>query len=162
MDESPAAGPAGDGPGKGALERVLGHVRREGLWLLAGLAALASVNVFALLRDPMAAKDAIRIAPGDVLLAVLALAAAVEVVLYRRPWLRALPPPAAFGIVAAAAVSGVVLVVREWGGSPGRWGGSRARSSSWSKSSWSATAGCSGRGGGNATWTARSSRSRRP
>ncbi|MHC4252302.1 MAG: hypothetical protein ACYS9X_24555 [Planctomycetota bacterium] len=112
-----------DAPGR--LERALECVRANGLWLLVGLSALASVNVIALVRDPVAAEKAIGISPGDLLLAALAIAAAVEVLVFGRAWKRALPPPAMFGLVAAGALSALAMVLREWGELAGVMGAAR-------------------------------------
>ncbi len=106
-----------DAPGR--LERLLERVRTNGIWLFAGLAGVASINIIALVRDPLAAERAIGIAPGDVLLAALALAAGLEILLLKKQWKRSLPPPAAIGLVAAAVVSGLAMVFREWGEMPG-------------------------------------------
>jgi len=110
-----------DPPGR--LERLLERVRTHGVWLLAGLAALTSLNVIALVWGPKAAERAIKITPGDVLVAALALAAGLEVLLYKRPWKRALPPPAMFGLVAAASISAGAMLLREWGELSGAMGG---------------------------------------
>ncbi len=110
-----SAGAPGGSSWKPTLERALERVRANGLWLFVGLSALASVNVVALVRDPVAARYAIGISPGDVLLALLAAAAAVEVLVFGRAWRRALPRPAMLGLVAAGALSAVAMVFREWG-----------------------------------------------
>ncbi|MHC4504755.1 MAG: hypothetical protein ACYTFI_15730, partial [Planctomycetota bacterium] len=102
-----------------ALSKLLERIRREGVWVLAGVAPLASIKVWALVAGPGAAEAASRIAPGDLLLAGLALAAAVEVLAFKKPWRKAVPPPAAFGWVAAAAISAVVMLVRDRGDLPG-------------------------------------------
>jgi hypothetical protein len=99
----------------GRLERLLEHVRTNGIWLFAGLAGVASVNIIALVRDPLAAERAIGIAPGDILLAALALAAGLEVLLYKRQRKKALPPPAAIGLVVAAVLSAMAMIISQWG-----------------------------------------------
>ncbi|MHC5054998.1 MAG: O-antigen ligase family protein [Planctomycetota bacterium] len=121
MESNGMASNTPDAPGR--LEHLLERARTDGLWLLAGLSCVASLNVFALVRGPAAAERAIGISPGDVLLAALALAAAVQVLLFKRPWRRALPPPAAFALAAAAALSAGAMVVREWGELSGAMGG---------------------------------------
>jgi len=107
----------------GRLERLLRRVRTHGIWLLAGLAGLASLNAIALVWGPKAAERATRITPGDVLLAALALAAGLEVLLYKKRWRQALPPPAMFALVAAASISAGAMVVHEWGELSGALGG---------------------------------------
>jgi hypothetical protein len=102
-----------------ALSKLLERIRRDGVWVLAGVAPLASVKVWALVAGPDAAASASRIAPGDLVLAGLALAAAVEVLVFKKPWRKAIPPASAFGWVAAAAISVVVMLVRDRGGLPG-------------------------------------------
>jgi len=107
----------------GRLERALELLRTHGIWILAGVAGLASLNVIALVWGPKAAERATRITPGDLLLAGLAVAAGLEVLLYKRRWKHALPPPAMFALVAAALISAGAMVVREWGELLGAMGG---------------------------------------
>jgi len=108
---------------RGRLEKALELVRTHGIWLLAGLAGLASLNVIALVWGPKAAERATRITPGDLLLAALALAAGLEVLLYKRRWKHALPPPVMFALVVAASISAGAMLVREWGELSGAMGG---------------------------------------
>jgi O-antigen ligase len=98
--------PSGD-----RLASVLAEIRRNGVWALAGVATLSSVNIVALAAGPERALSATRLAPGDIVLASLALAGLLEVVLYRRPWRRAVPPAAAFVLVAASALAAGVSLV---------------------------------------------------
>ena len=91
--------------GRPVLARALARARAEGLWVLAFAAPLISVEVWALAAGAGPAREAWRLAPADVLIALLAAAGLVEIVLYRRPWASALPPAAAFVLVLAAAVS---------------------------------------------------------
>ena len=84
---------------------ALEMIRRHGLWVLVALAAFPSLNLLALVRGAEAVKHATRVTPGDFLIAILALAGAVEVLRFRRPWRRAVAPAAAFTWVAVAAIA---------------------------------------------------------
>lgn len=86
---------------------VLKAMRGEGFWVLALLSAFPSLDLWRLFKGWQAAQDATRVGPGEVALAILAVAAAVEIFAMKRRWRRAVPPVPAIAFVAVGLLAAV-------------------------------------------------------